>query len=241
VISAWLNGLNDNLPKGFPLGAVKEAMILVMRSNLFEYGDLYFLQLLGTAMGTSAACMWATIYYAVHEIGVLIPKYKPNLLLFKRFIDNMFGIWIDDGTIDAWEHFKADTDNFGSLTWEFKEPSQSVAFLDLTISIEDSRITTKMYQKALNLYQYIMPQSNHPPNMMKCILYNLTQNYHRQNSKYNDYKDMATKLYNRHVNRGWDRATIKQWILSADDKIQQESQQKKLLQSQSIEPTYIPT
>ena len=34
---------------------------------------------------------------------------------------------------------------------------------------------------------------------------------------------------------------IKQWVLSADDKIQQESQQKRLLQSQSIEPTYIPT
>ena len=102
-------------------------------------------------------------------------------------------------------------------------------------------ITTKTYQKALNLYQYIMPQSNHPPNMMKGILYSLMRNYHRQNSKYNDYKDMATKLYNRHVNRGWDRATIKQWILSADCKIQQESQQKKLLQSQSIEPTYIPT
>ena len=241
VISAWLDDLNNNVPKGFPLEAVKEAMILVTRSNLFEYGDIFFLQLLGTAMGTSAACMWATIYYAVHEIGILIPKYQNNLLLFKRFIDDIFGIWIDDGTIDAWENFKADTDNFGILTWEFEEPSQSVAFLDLTISIEDNHITTKTYQKALNLYQYIMPQSNHPPNMMKGILYSLMRNYHRQNSKYNDYKDMATKLYNRHVNRGWDRATIKQWILSADDKIQQESQQKKLLQSQSIEPTYIPT
>ena len=37
---------------------------------------------------------------------------------------------------------------------------------------------------------------------------------------------MATKLYNRHVNRRWDRATIKQWILSADVEIQQESLQK---------------
>ena len=50
-------------------------MEIVMRNNLFESGDMYFLQLLDTAMGTSAACMWATIYYAVHESNKLIPTY----------------------------------------------------------------------------------------------------------------------------------------------------------------------
>ena len=95
-------------------------MKLVMQNNLFVFGDLHFLQLLGTAMGTSAACMWATIYFAVHEISVLIPKYNQYLLLLRRFIDNMFGIWTgDDG---SWEAFKADTNNFGILTWEFEEP-----------------------------------------------------------------------------------------------------------------------
>ena len=59
MISMWLNTLASNLPEGFPLESVKEAMELVMRNNLFEWGDMHFLQLLGTAMGTSAACMWA--------------------------------------------------------------------------------------------------------------------------------------------------------------------------------------
>jgi len=62
VIGKWLDRLEGRLPPNFPLAAEKEAMILVMRNNLFEYGDMYFLQLLGTDMGTSAACMWATIY-----------------------------------------------------------------------------------------------------------------------------------------------------------------------------------
>ena len=73
VISKWLDNL-PSLPKNFPLKAIKEAMELVMKSNLFQFGDMYFLQLLGTAMGTSAACMWATIYFGVHESGILIPK-----------------------------------------------------------------------------------------------------------------------------------------------------------------------
>ena len=85
TISKWLDSIP--LPEGFPLAAVKAAMELVMCNNIFEWGDSYFLQLLGTAMGTSAACMWATIYFAVHEMGFIIPKIGNNLLLFLRFID----------------------------------------------------------------------------------------------------------------------------------------------------------
>ena len=75
-------------------------------------------------------------------------------------------------------------------------------FLDLTISIERSRISTKTYQKDLNLYQYIMPQSNHLPRMMKGIIYSLMRNYKRQSTTYIDYKEMATKLFYHHINRG---------------------------------------
>ena len=59
IICKWLDKLNRDglLPRNFPLAAVKEAMALIMLNNVFEWGDLYFLQLLGTAMGTSVACM----------------------------------------------------------------------------------------------------------------------------------------------------------------------------------------
>ncbi|KAL7536453.1 hypothetical protein ACHAWF_005471, partial [Thalassiosira exigua] len=47
---------SERLPDGFPLDEVKEVMTLVMCNNLFKWGDCYFLQFLGTTMGTSAAC-----------------------------------------------------------------------------------------------------------------------------------------------------------------------------------------
>ncbi|EJK68823.1 hypothetical protein THAOC_09967 [Thalassiosira oceanica] len=135
VIGNWME------PAGFPLRAVNDAMGLVMRNNIFEWGDTYFRQLLGTAMGTSAACMWATIYYGVHESTTLIPTHGDNLLIFLRFIDDIFGIWT--GNAAAWESFKRDVNKFGILTWEIDEPSTSVDFLDLTISISpDGRLTT---------------------------------------------------------------------------------------------------
>merc|ERR1712155_147215 len=104
VITLWLNGLNakGQLPPDFPLAAVKDAMKMVMENNMFTWGDCYFLQLLGTAMGTSAACMWATIYYAIHEMGLLIPKYSANLMFLVRFIDDMLGLWLEDGDLETW-------------------------------------------------------------------------------------------------------------------------------------------
>jgi len=50
-------------------------MEIAMRNNQFEWGDMHFLQLLGMTMGTSAACMWATIYFTCHDIRTLIPVY----------------------------------------------------------------------------------------------------------------------------------------------------------------------
>ena len=65
------------------------------------------MQLIGTAMGTSAAVMWVTMYYGYHETIVLLPKYGANLLYFKRFID-------DNSTV--WTSFKTGVNDFDILT-----------------------------------------------------------------------------------------------------------------------------
>jgi len=218
VIGVWLDSLKSELPRDYPLEAVKEAMELVMRNNLFEWGDMFFLQLLGTAMGTSAACMWATIYFAVHESGLLIPKYNPHLLLFKRFIDDICGIWIGDDNA-TWEEFQKDTNNFGILTWEFEELSTSVNFLDLTISIENNTIITTTYQKALNLYQYLGPTSAHPPKMIRGVVYSLLKTYYQQNTRESDYNAIVAQTYKRYCNRGWNRAKLKDYFLEADHRV----------------------
>ncbi|KAL7537643.1 hypothetical protein ACHAWF_014369 [Thalassiosira exigua] len=74
----------------------------------------------------------------------------------------MFGIWVCNDTA-TWENFKADTNDFGILRWDFDEPSTSVVFLDLNLRIENNRIITSTHQKPINLYQYIPPTSSQPP------------------------------------------------------------------------------
>ena len=137
AITWWIKDLDRRnlLPPGFPVNAVLSAMTLIMKNNLFEFRNLFFLQLLSTAMGTSATVMWATIYFAYHEVHTILPKYGHLLLYFKRYIDDIFGIWV--GNKLEWTLFAKDLNNFGILKWNIDEvfPSKSVNFLDMTLTI----------------------------------------------------------------------------------------------------------
>ena len=89
--------------------------------------------------------MWATIYSKIHEVGKLMPWHEKHLPFMLRFIDDIIGIWVGDRM--EWKDFKNDVSNFGILTWTFEEPSTSVNFLDLTISIEENNFVTKTDQR----------------------------------------------------------------------------------------------
>ena len=88
VLEKFLELFKDELPDEYPTKLVIEAVSLVMRNNIFEFGDCTFKQLIGSAMGTPVAVQTATIYYAYHEITVLTPKYGRHLQYYGRFIDD---------------------------------------------------------------------------------------------------------------------------------------------------------
>ena len=217
VISWLLDELAPNLPDDFPLEAIKPAMYHIMSNNIFQWGVLFFLQLLGTAMGTSAAVMWATLYFAYHEHHCLLPKYKLQLRYFKRFIDDLFVIWRWDGE-ETWSEFCADLNNFGILKWDINRPSMQVDFLDLTITINNGKLETKTFQKALNLYLYLPPSSAHPSNNIKSTVYGLVRRYYAQNTHRRDYIYFVKLLYRRLLARGWDADFIKPLIMKACEK-----------------------
>ena len=70
----------EPLPEGIALDAVIPAIVTIMKNNFFEFGDLYFLQLLGTVMGISAAEIWADFYCAYHEVHTLFPRHESHLI-----------------------------------------------------------------------------------------------------------------------------------------------------------------
>ena len=110
-------------------------------------------------MGTTAAVIWAIIYFCWHEKHKLIPKYQTTIPLVVQFVDDGFGIALvggDDGLSKNDQcQFKTDIDNFGILRWDVEDPSKSTEFIDLTIEIKDGAIITRTYQKSITSCQIL--------------------------------------------------------------------------------------
>jgi hypothetical protein len=125
---------------------------ILMRNNLFRFGNTFWLQLTGTAMGTPPACMYTTLYFAIHELN-LLTQFKISLAFYRRYIDDCLGIWLHDPNpeIDAinWTSFKDAIQTYGSLEWEFTERQRSTDFLDLTIEMKSNgTFRTKLFKKS---------------------------------------------------------------------------------------------
>jgi hypothetical protein len=151
---------NEARFRDVPIDALMEALKLVMTNNVFSFGDTYWLQLTGTAMGTPPAPSYATIVYAIHE-STLLSRYHNNLFFYKRYIDDVFGIWIPDNSVspDAnerlWSNFCIDM-NHNRLQWMVNERSAQVDFLDITITIQEDRsLSTKLYEPTLPVFSQV--------------------------------------------------------------------------------------
>jgi hypothetical protein len=198
VLQQWFRLHAHELPLGFPVEMIMQTLHLVMTNNVFQFDDTYWLQLTGTAMGTSVACMYATIYYSYHEETRILPVYAhkyvvpfmmipprephwptfstPPLLSHERLIDDAAQVW-DLAKMPARLNFNfvkhlKNALKFGIMTWTVEEPSKSINFLDLTITVEkDGSFTTKTYVKARNLHLYIPPASAHPKGVLKSLIF----------------------------------------------------------------------
>jgi hypothetical protein len=193
----------DQIPNNFPTDLFLRTLTTVMDNNIFTFAGTYWQQLSGTAMGTPAACAYATISFGQHENCHILPTYHSQLIYYKRYIDDIFAIWLppDRQKISTWNKFKEDLNDWGSLEWAIEEPSFTTTFLDLNLRLMGNSIKTSTYQKPMNLYLYIPPKSSHPPSCLKGLISGEIRRYFLQNSPTN-FRDILTKFILRLVDRG---------------------------------------
>ena len=204
--------------------ALAAALELVMRNNVFCFGDTYFLQTSGTAMGTPPAPTYATLYFAIWEATV-VPEF-PELQLYTRYIDDCYGMWTHATNTDLdtnrWtlfqnrmnafgtnHHFFHSNQHFRPLTWEFEERSNEVIFLDLRISILNGHINTTIYEKPLNLHLYIPPHSCHSPGVLKGLIFGFAKRAKALCTTHEDRIPFMKKTFMRLLDRGHDPATLR--------------------------------
>jgi hypothetical protein len=239
VITTWLKQHGDTLPSDTPVDFIIAALKEIMENNIFQFGDTFWRQVLGCAMGTSTAVNYAYLYVGLLEIQRLLKHHKASLLFFKRFIDDGIGVFLPppDGSDTAWKHFFADLNDWGKLSWTCDGHGDSLVVLDLNISIAANRqLTFTTFQKELNLYLYIPPSSAHPRNMLRSLIFGRLRAYKHQNTNREDYIHFAKLFAKRLVDRGWPPHTILPLFKEADRLLSSQPQPRKTGRTSCVRP-----
>eukprot|EP00957_Ditylum_brightwellii_P131737 10046998-Ditylum_brightwellii.AAC.1 len=98
---------------------------------------------------------------------------QPPLAPMRSSFSN--GVWVPpDNLTDEeteWRAFRMLLNMWFGMEWTFELANTSANFMDLAITIKNGKITTKLYEKSLNLYLYIPPHSAHPPGVLNGIIF----------------------------------------------------------------------
>jgi hypothetical protein len=203
--------------------AVIDALEITMRNNIVQFGDTFWLQTDGTAMGVSPSCVYATLYFAAFEES-LRQRY-PEIHFYRRYIDDVFIIWVPLGTeihdSNRYRSFQQEFNSFGKLKWEFSDRSTVTNFLDLTITITTNGfLKTKLYEKPENLYLYLPANSSHPFANLKGLVHGMVYRTIRLTSDFADQQRELQNLFNRLHARGYPKSLIRGIIIKSYTKIQ---------------------
>lgn len=193
---------------GVNLTAILEALEILMTSTTFKLGDTFWSQESGTAMGSPAAPMYATLYFAIYELR-LLPEFQEHLPLYGRYIDDVLGVWIPVPSSPlTFETLKQKFNMYGNLTWCFTPLTTSVTFLDIALAIQNDKIIMKPYEKLLNLYLYIPPRSAHPPGGLFSLICGRIKRIQEITTCKNQVQSYLKRLYLRLNKRGYTKEII---------------------------------
>jgi len=173
-------------------------------------------------MGTSLACMYATIYFSYwEETCILKNKEKHGLVFYRRYIDDGYCIQLQTpgahaGLLEAFNSFG---EKGKRLEWTSTAPSMSVNFLDLDLTIENGYIKSRTFVKPMNLFLFIPSHSAHSPSVLKSLIHGQLRRFWQQNSDKNDYVKFVNSFLSQLVNRGHDREKLIPLFLDAADKL----------------------
>ena len=177
-VQAFKETLDKILNKTIPSEYLVKLLKLVMGCNIFKFDEEFWIQLIGTSMGTRVAPTYANIFMGKLE-KILLAKCPQNLKKFlytwRRFIDDIFIIW--SGTHEQFLEFFNHINTYHA-TIKFDEPQHneeenSCNFLDLKISIQNNKINTDLFRKETSKPQALLPSSAHPGHITPNIVYSM--------------------------------------------------------------------
>ena len=183
---------------GIPYKEIRSLLEICLKNNDFKFGEDWYLQIKGTAMGKKFAPHYANIFMAnweaeAFEKSPLVPEF------YARFLDDGFLIWEgSEEELDEFLNILSSHDDSIKITHE--RSRQEIHFLDTTV-FKGGRfrhhgiLDTKVYFKPTDTHQLLDKRSFHPKHTFDGIVQSQLIRYLRICNNLDDFHDACSILF----------------------------------------------
>ncbi|CAJ0927312.1 unnamed protein product [Ranitomeya imitator] len=133
--------------------------------------ETFYLQVKGTAMGSHVAPPYANAYMIDFEESIIYknPLFQANVILWKRYIDDVFCIW-HGPTETLHSFFETLNVSWPGISFTISNSPERMNFLDtLVIKNPEGLLGTDLYSKSTDRNSLLHFESLHPPSTKKSI------------------------------------------------------------------------
>jgi hypothetical protein len=149
---------------------IRRLLEFILKDNYFSFINSHYKQTTGIAMGCRAAPQFANIF--MHNLEQqIIHKYHDHLTLWRRFIDDIIGIF--EGTSEEFIQLTSFSNSIHpNITFNFESSRHQINFLDTTIYKDwTGHLQTTIYRKPTNKNLLLHFSSKHPFHIKTGLIY----------------------------------------------------------------------
>jgi len=175
------------------------------------YLDKMFTQHKGIPMGAAGSPDVANAYGFYHErLWMERVNQDKKILFYGRFLDDIYSIVIAPTAEEAKARVSFMKLGDVQLLWE--EPSSTVNFLDLTVTVNESGISYKPFTKSMSHRERIPWSSAHPKDVKKGTFASEISRLATLCSHKETYLNQCKEAVNLYIGRGYPPAIVNSWL-----------------------------
>ena len=144
---------------------------LCVNNNVFQFGDNFYRQKFGVAMGSPLSPVLAGLLMEYFE-SELLPALPGGVKLWLRYVDDVFVIWDSSANFDR--YFQALNNLLSSIKFTVEwDVDKSIPFLDTRVYQLCNKFSFSVYRKKTHANSYIHFFSCNPLNVKRSVVFSL--------------------------------------------------------------------
>ena len=180
AIKHWVDTKRSDIPDRFTTDFILESLKFIIENNSFQFNNVFYLQVKGTAMGTKVAPTYATLTIGFLEIKLYSEishrfgtQFSNEFIeVWKRFLDDCFITWNKSQSDLIILHDILNTLH-PDIKFTLESSNIKLPFLDCLVKKTGNKLTTDIYYKPTDSKSYLLFNSCHPRHTKTSIPFSL--------------------------------------------------------------------